>query len=111
MAYYEKLLGTGAMLRHTPGQTAVSCTGAAKARRIAANFAKLPEFLRRFEARVTGASRVGGDHALGKARAPSAAGLALSPNRKSMTLPQSATSSSWYLRVSQGVSRTLEPLL
>ena len=34
----------------------------------------------------------GGDHALGKARAPSAACLATSPNRKSTTLPQSATS-------------------
>ena len=54
MAYYEKLLGTGAMLRHTPGQTAVSCTGAAKARRIAANFAKLPEFLRRLKRALPG---------------------------------------------------------
>ena len=64
---------------------------------------------------VSGASRVGGDHALGKARAPSGACLATSPNRKSTTLPQSAKSSSWHLHISQGVllsvnSRTLEPL-
>jgi hypothetical protein len=45
-------------------------------------------------------SRGGGDHKHGKARAPHAACLATSPNRKSTRPPQSATSSSRRLRVS-----------